>query len=174
MVLRAGKDRGVRFYLTAHFERQNGIFQVNAGTIIPKSLFLEINAWNFGYSHVFLSREKWEGQILPNLTFRIQKWHISGQIPGKIQVPLCQNLRFLSYRPQILARAMFFWAGKNGRVRFYLTLHFELKKRHISRTIPGKIQVPLCQNLCFLSYRLQILATAMLFWAGKKGFKMSS
>ena len=28
---------------------QNGIFQVNECTIIPKSLFLEINAWNFGY-----------------------------------------------------------------------------------------------------------------------------
>ena len=27
------------------------------------------------------------GQILPNLTFRIQKRHISGTIPGKIQEP---------------------------------------------------------------------------------------
>jgi hypothetical protein len=29
---------------------------------------------------------------------------------------------------------------------------FRIQKRHISGTIPGKIQVPLCQNLCFLSY----------------------
>ena len=47
------------------------------------------------------------GQILPNLMFRIQKRHISGTIPGKIHVPLCQNLCFLSYRLQILATAMF-------------------------------------------------------------------
>jgi hypothetical protein len=42
-------------------------------------------------------------------------------------------------------------------------LMFRIQKRHISGTIPGKIHVPLCQNLCFLSYRLQILATAMFF-----------
>ena len=72
----------------------SGKMQVH--TIIPKSLFLEINEWNFGYIHGFLSWEKWEGQILPNLTFIIQKWHILGTIPGKIHVPLCQNLCFLS------------------------------------------------------------------------------
>ena len=52
----ASENGRVRFYLTWHFEHQNGIFQVNAVTIIPKSLFLEINAWNFGYSHVFRSQ----------------------------------------------------------------------------------------------------------------------
>ena len=45
------------------------------------------------------------GQILPNLIFRIHKQHISGTIPGKIQVPSCQNL---CCRLQILATAMFF------------------------------------------------------------------
>ena len=42
--------------------------------------------------------------ILPNLIFESQKLHISGQI----QVTLCQNLWFLSYKLQILAPAMFF------------------------------------------------------------------
>ena len=50
---------------------------------MPKSLFLELETSKFGYSHVFLSQEKWEGQILPNLMFRIQKRHLSGTIPGK-------------------------------------------------------------------------------------------
>ena len=48
------------------------------------------------------------GQILPNLVFRIQKRHISGTIQGKIRVPLCQNLCFMSFRLQILATAVFF------------------------------------------------------------------
>ena len=102
------------------------LFQ-DAGTIIPKSLFLELETSNFGSSHVFWSLLKWWGQILPNLMFRIQKRHILGTIPGKIHVPLCQNLCFLSYRLQIWATAMFFRAGKNGRVRFYPNWCFEFK-----------------------------------------------
>jgi hypothetical protein len=54
---------------------------------MPKNLFLELETSNFVSSHVFLSPLKWQGQILPNLAFIIQKWHISGQTPGKIQVP---------------------------------------------------------------------------------------
>ena len=88
---------------------------------MPKSAFFELQTSDFGYSHVFLSQEKWEEQILPNLTFIIQKWQILGTISDKIHVPLCQNLCFLSYRLQILATAMFFQAGKNGGLRFYLS-----------------------------------------------------
>ena len=45
---------------------------------------------------------------------------------------------------------MFLGACKYKGVRFYLTLLFELKNG-IFQHISGKIQVPLCQNLCFLS-----------------------
>ena len=55
---------------------------------MPKNLFLELETSNFGSGPVFLSPSTWWGQILPNLTFRIQKWHIS----GRIQVPLYQNV----------------------------------------------------------------------------------
>ena len=75
---------------------------------MPKNWFLELETSNFGSSHVFWSPLKWWSQILLKMKFRIQKLHILGTIPGKIQVPLCQNLYFLSYRPQILAPAMFF------------------------------------------------------------------
>ena len=37
-------------YLTWVFDVKNGIFQVKSGTIMPKSLFLEINAWNLKYA----------------------------------------------------------------------------------------------------------------------------
>jgi hypothetical protein len=53
---------------------------------MPKILFLELETSNFGSSHVFRSPLKWQGQILTNLTFIIQKWHISGQILGKIHI----------------------------------------------------------------------------------------
>jgi hypothetical protein len=63
---------------------------------MPKNLFLELETSNFGYSHVFLSQKKSWGQILPDWTFKIKKPHISGKIPGKIQIPLCQKIGFLS------------------------------------------------------------------------------
>ena len=44
---------------------------------------------------VLEARKDRGGQILPNLTFKIQKPHISGKIPGKIQAPLCQLFCFL-------------------------------------------------------------------------------
>ena len=66
---------------------------------------------------------------------------------------------------EILAAAMFLEAHKDRGVRFFPNLTFENQKRHISGQIPGKIQVPLCQNLCFLSYRPQILAPALFFKA---------
>ena len=47
---------------------------------MPKTLFLELQTSNFGYSHVFLSQEKWWGQILPKLTFKNWKRHISANI----------------------------------------------------------------------------------------------
>ena len=87
-------------------------------------------------------------------------------IPGRIQVPLFQNLCFLSQRLQILATAMFLGACKYKGVRFYLTLLFELKNG-IFQHISGKIQVPLCQNLCFLS-------TCILPEIAILAFKMSS
>ena len=65
------------------------------------------------------------GQILPDFIFRIHKQHISGTIPGKIQVPLCQNLCSLSYRLQILAPVMFFWVSDNGGLRFYLGFYLK-------------------------------------------------
>ena len=43
---------------------------------------------------------------------------------------------------------MFLGACKYKGVRFYLTLLFELKNG-IFQHLSGKIQVPLCQNLCF-------------------------
>ena len=55
---------------------------------MPKFVFFELQTSNFGYSHVFLSPLKWRAQILLNWTFKIQKWHILGTIPGKIKVPL--------------------------------------------------------------------------------------
>ena len=56
-----------------------------------KSLFFEIETSNFGSSYIFLSPLKWQGRILPNLTFWTQNWHIS----GKIQVPLFQNVSWV-------------------------------------------------------------------------------
>ena len=53
---------------------------------MPKFVFFELQTSNFGYSHVFWSPLKWWGQILPNLMFRIKKWHILGTIQGKIHV----------------------------------------------------------------------------------------
>ena len=53
---------------------------------MPKNWFLELETSNFGSSHVFWSPLKWWGQILLKMTFRIQKLHILGTIPGKIQV----------------------------------------------------------------------------------------
>ena len=63
---------------------------------MPKNLFLELETSDFGYSHVFLSLLKWRGPFLATLTFRIQNRRIEGKIPGKIQVPLCQKIGFLS------------------------------------------------------------------------------
>ena len=63
---------------------------------MPKTMFLELETSNLGYSRGFLSQEKWWGQILAKLTFKNRKRHIQGQILGKIQVPLCQKPCFLS------------------------------------------------------------------------------
>jgi hypothetical protein len=52
---------------------------------------------------------------------------------------------------EILATAMVLGARKDRGVRFLPNLMFRIQKRHISGTIPGKIQVPLCQNVCFLT-----------------------
>ena len=43
---------------------------------MPETLFLELDTSNFGYSHGFLSQEKWWGQILAKLTFEIPNRHI--------------------------------------------------------------------------------------------------
>ena len=42
--------------------------------------FFEIETSNFGCSYVFSSPLKWWGRIWPNLTFWIQKRHISGKV----------------------------------------------------------------------------------------------
>ena len=55
---------------------------------MPKFVFFELETSNFGSSHVFWSPLKWWGQILLKMTFRIQKLHILGTIPGTIHVPL--------------------------------------------------------------------------------------
>ena len=60
--------------------------------VCARFLFFELETWNFGSSYVFSSPLKWRGQIWPNLTFWTQNWHIS----GKMQVPLCQKICFLS------------------------------------------------------------------------------
>ena len=61
-----------------------------------KFLFFWAREVKFWLQPCFLSPLKWWGQILLNLTFRIQKLHILGTIPGKMQVPLCQKMGFLS------------------------------------------------------------------------------
>ena len=77
---------------------------------MPKSVLFELKLKILALAVFFLSLfDCWE-QILPNLTFKSQKLHISGHILGKIQVPLCQNLYFLRYRLQILAPAVVFGA----------------------------------------------------------------
>ena len=68
---------------------------------MPKNLFLELETSNFGCSHVFLRPLKWRGQILPYVTFRIQKPHISGKIPGKI------------HKYQIMSKWQMNWFSKN-------------------------------------------------------------
>ena len=60
--------------------------------ICTKSLFFEIETSNFGSSYVFSRPLKWQGRILPNLTFWLPKRHIS----GKIQHVWRQNLMSLT------------------------------------------------------------------------------
>ena len=60
-----------------------------------------------------------------------------------------------------------FWSPLEWWGQILPHLMFRIKERHILGTIQGKIHVPLFQNWCFLSYRLQILATAMFLKALK-------
>ena len=66
---------------------------------MPKNLFLELETSNFGSCHVFLSRWKWQGQILPNLIFWTQNWHFSGKIQKGGR--LCQPHYYTCILPEI-------------------------------------------------------------------------
>ena len=83
---------GVGFYLTWHLEFKNGIFQVKSRYHYAKKFVSWGRYIKFCLHPCFFEPvKKGGGQILPNLTFRIQKWHIS----GKVQVPLCKKKMFL-------------------------------------------------------------------------------
>ena len=75
---------------------------------VTKSLFFELETPNFGSSYVFSSPLNLRGQILPNLTFWTQKWHISLKSRyhySKVFVSwdkcMTWNMRFLTFKCQV-------------------------------------------------------------------------
>ena len=87
---------------------------------MPKSVLFELKLQILALAVFFLSLLNCWGQILPNLTFESQKPHISGQSPGKIEVPLCQNLYSTVTDFKFWLQLCFLEPRKNGGLRFYL------------------------------------------------------
>ena len=148
---------------------------------MPKFVFFELQTSNFGSSHVFLSQKKWQGQILPNLIFRVHKWHILGTIQGKIHVPLCQNVGFFELETSNFGSSHVFLSQKKWQGQILPNLIFRVHKWHILGTIPGKIheksgyflgklsitgQVSGCARLskCMQPLGLPSVCGPLLFW----------
>ena len=75
---------------------------------VTRSLFFELETPYFGSSFVFSSPLNLQGQILPNLTFWTQKWHISlksryhySKIFASWDKCMTWNMRFLTFKCQV-------------------------------------------------------------------------
>ena len=94
----------------------------------PDSLFFEIETSNFGSRYVFLSPLKWQVRILPNLTFWIQNWLISGKI--KVQTIIPKSL-FLELETSNFGSRHVFWRPLKWCRQILPKLMFRIQKWHI-------------------------------------------
>ena len=110
---------------------------------VTKSLFIELETPNFGSSFVFLSPLNLRGQILPNLTFWTQKWHISlksryhySKIFASWNKCMTWNVQFLTFKCQVRENLthLSLWAPKNMAVAKISC--FYLKRQRFGITVP--------------------------------------
>ena len=112
-----------------------GVFSKPSGDyiVVPNFCFFEVETSNFGSSYVFSSLLNLRGQILPNLTFWTQKWHISlksryrySEIFVSWDKCMTWNMQFLTFKCQVRKNLtpLSLWAPKNMAVAkiscFYL------------------------------------------------------
>ena len=104
---------------------------------VTKSLFFELETPNFGSSYVFSSLLNLQGQILPNLKFWTQKWHISLKSryhysKAFVSWDKCMtwNMRFLTFKCQVRKNLTHLssWAHKNMAVAKILYIYLKRQR----------------------------------------------